>query len=61
MKLFANKLDKLGLFRFFDYSLSKKEKVSSTVIRQQTPTPLQKKLRGLGVPDFHKKSKTKKY
>ena len=33
MKLFVNKLDKLQLFCFFDYSLTKKEKVSPTVIR----------------------------
>ena len=34
MKLFANKLGKLRLFGFFDYSLSKKEKNSPTVVQQ---------------------------
>ena len=38
MQIFANKLGKLRLFWFFDYSFTKKEKVSPTVIRQ-TPPP----------------------
>ena len=58
MNLFANKLGKLRLFEFFDYSFSKKEKISLIFIRQHSPTHpppfLQKQKRGLGMPNFLK-------
>ena len=60
MNLFANKLGKLRLFEFFDYSFSKKEKISLIVIRQHSPTHppppsfLQKQKHGLGMPNFLK-------
>ena len=57
-KLFANKLGKLQLFWFFDYSFTKFQKISPILIQQNPPKIL---LRGLGVSNFHKKSKTKKY
>ena len=59
MKLFANKLGKLRLFWFFDYSLKKKKKFhlppSDKTPPPPPPPPPQKKnfLRGLGVTNFH--------
>ena len=42
MKLFANKLGKLQLFWFFDYSFTKKREKNLPTFIQQTPPPLQK-------------------
>ena len=55
MKLFANKLGKLRLFWFFDYSLKKKE-MFHLPPSDNPPPPHKKKpfLRGLGVTNFHK-------
>ena len=57
MKLFGNTLGKLRLFLFFDYSFTKKEKISPTAIQKTpplAPPPQKIFLRGLGVPHFHK-------
>ena len=57
MKLFANKLGKLRLFWFFDYSLKKKEKFHLPPSdKPPPPSATHKKnfLRGLGVTNFHK-------
>ena len=44
MKLFGNTLGKLRLFLFFDYSFTKKEKISPTAIQKTPPlAPPQKK------------------
>ena len=54
MKLCTNKLGKLQLFWFFDYSFTKKKKLHLPLSHK---IPKKNSLQGLRVPNFHKKKK----
>ena len=54
MKLFTNKLGKLQLFWFFDYSFTKKKKFHLPLSHK---IPQKNSLQGLRVPNFHTQKK----